>query len=85
MGIKERLSRIERELSSGDESRTKITVNVHGPEEPKRTRDPEGIPTLTPDERTAVIEGETLCFVYSEEPRHVAFKPNGRGGVAVST
>ena len=83
-----RIARLEHEVNPPpaiNPPRVDITVNVQPPSEPTRERGGDGAPTLTADERAAVEAGDTLCFVYIDEPRHVSFNPDGRGGITVNT
>ena len=81
--MESRLQNLER--AKATEGRPDITANVTPPTEHKRERDSNGLPTLTADEAADVRAGNTLCFLFDTEPRQVSFKPDGSGGIAVST
>ena len=90
MGINERIARLEREANPRreNERRTEILVNVSPPccdPTADHPRDADGIPKLSDAEIADIKAGGTTCFIFSEPPRHVSFRPDGRGGIDVRT
>lgn len=90
MLIKNRLARLEHAVypPRENEQRTEILVNVSPPcpdPSAEHPRGADGIPKLSDAEIADIKAGGTTCFIFSEPPRHVSFRPDGRGGIDVRT